>query len=174
MLTTLPRDNIRHNDSPSSALSSVLNASVSKKPATLVDKETLSVTWMQAAAILRLSGSQTRFHEYLHKHVFGSLVRGRPPSKAWRVGGNSSPNSPPANIFPSPFQRPAMRSIASFSLLVLSAVTGALSNPTLLETITGDNFLSKFDHQAIADPTHGRVYVEASCHRKIYHSYTHL
>jgi hypothetical protein len=50
-----------------------------------------------------------------------------------------------------------MRSFTSIAILSLAALKGALATPTLQETFTGDNFLSNFDHQAIADPTHGRV-----------------
>jgi hypothetical protein len=52
-----------------------------------------------------------------------------------------------------------MRSLASIVVLSIAALDGALAIPTLKETFTGANFLQNFDHQAIADPTHGRVYV---------------
>jgi hypothetical protein len=55
------------------------------------------------------------------------------------------------------FLRLEMWPFASLSLFSLVALQGLLANPTLLETITGANFFDKFEHQAIADPTNGRV-----------------
>ncbi|KAG8709445.1 hypothetical protein FRC09_000665, partial [Ceratobasidium sp. 395] len=49
-----------------------------------------------------------------------------------------------------------MRS-TGLSALVIAATVARATAYTLVDTFIGSSFLTGFDHQAIADPTHGRV-----------------
>jgi hypothetical protein len=46
---------------------------------------------------------------------------------------------------------------ATFALSAALSLAPAISAYTLTDNYVGSSFLTGFDHQAIADPTHGRV-----------------